>query len=152
MTSQTLPPEKDFWMWKRLQGAPSGLRIWIWWEKRRIPYNLFVIVLSLISIAVYVCSRMMPGLIPPQSKSEDIIPALPIISAAIFGPIIWNACYFIGPLLQIAMFKIKGHNPDDGPRLMKVGLGVSALIVLLPAFFGVIDSFAFLVAHRRLTN
>ena len=95
---------------------------------------------------------MTPGLIPPQSTSEDIVPALPLISAAIFGPIAWNICYFFGPVIEIAIFKTKGHDPNLGPRLMKVCLVVTALMVFLPAVFAVIDSIAFLIAHRKLTS
>lgn len=153
MTFQSLPPKKNLWLWEPLEDAPSALKIWFWWEKRRIPFNIFVLILALISTAIYVCSRMTPGLIPSQSTTEDVVPAMALICAIVFGPIAWNIFYSFGPLWEIASFKIKGvHDSGIGPVLMKIGVGVSAFIILLPAIFGIINSVTFIVSGRKLTN
>jgi hypothetical protein len=153
MTSQSAPPKKNFWLWEPLQEEPSVREIWFWWEKRRVAYNAFVIILAVLSSAIYVCSRMTPGLVPPQSTTEDIVPAMSLISLVIFGPIAWNILYSFGPLLEISVFKAKGiHDSHLGPTLIKLGVGFSAFIVLLPALLGVIDGVTFSVTGKKLTN
>lgn len=154
MTSQFIPPKKNFWLWEPLQKEASVREIWFWWEKRRIAYNAFVMILAVISAAIYVCSRIIPaGHIPSQSTSEDVVPALPLIALFIFGPILWNICYSFGPNLEIAVFKMKGvHDSSFGPVSIKIGVGFSAFIVLLPAVVGVIDSVAFSITGKKLTN
>lgn len=153
MTAQSIPPKKTFWLWEPLQKEPSVSEIWFWWEKRRLAYNAFVIVLAVISAIVYVCSRITPGLIPSQSTSEDILPAMSFVAGAIFCPIVWNICYSFGPILEIAAFKTRGsYDAALGPTLIKIGVVFSGFIVLLPAVLGVIDSVTFSVTGKKLTN
>ncbi len=112
-----------------LSGQISNTRIWIWWEQRRLIYNLFVILTAFVALIMFEYFCATSGLIGPGEDAEE---PMGILLAAIVGPILWNIAYFLGPIAEIMLSK---GNPKRawGPLLLKLGMAFSAFVVSIPA-------------------
>lgn len=112
-----------------------------WWEKRRLPYNLFVGAAGMITVGF-----------------TSIVAALPPFGSVFFPP--WqavamfafmaNVCYTLGPAIEMIVEKIWGRNVlPVGPALYRMGLTFSVGLALLPSlivgFLWVIRMIAFVV-------
>ncbi|MDC4224478.1 MAG: hypothetical protein MPW15_09680 [Candidatus Manganitrophus sp.] len=98
-----------------------------WWELRRIPYNLAVGVVGLISflfffLFIHLAHELKPG--------EDAIEPLALFVA----PILINFAYTAGWVSELLLrfFWRSGPHPV-GPVLLKLGLIFSIAVVLLPS-------------------
>jgi len=99
--------------------------ILIWWEKRRLPYNISLAAAGLASIAWI---GLVEFLIPGEPRFV-LFPWQPIV---VFG-IGANLCYTFGSLLESITFKIWGYGLlPIGPGLYRMGLTFSLGLALLP--------------------
>ncbi len=101
----------------------------VWWELRRIPYNILVGVVGIASLAVFLGSIFSANVLGP---GEDAVEPLALLAA----PIAINICYTAGWLGESVLWVFW---PDKrqffGPLLFKLGLGFSLFVVTLPAIF-----------------
>ena len=107
----------------------SRLEIVVWWEKRRIPYNLIVGVIGFISLLFfYLFIDLAHGVKPGEDAVEPM--------ALILAPIAINICYTGGWLVELILsfFKRNDSRPI-GPILLKAGVIFSIVMVLIPSVF-----------------
>jgi hypothetical protein len=115
------------WFFSRPSEPLSRLGIIAWWEIRRVPYNLIVGVVGIVSLLLFflfidLAHELKPG--------EDAIEPIAIVAA----PFVINICYTIGWIVELLLSAIrrKASSPI-GPVLLKLGVGFSLIIVLLPS-------------------
>ena len=98
----------------------------LWWEKRRLAYNLIVGGVGCATIAVTTALFALPVFRggPPFEF---------IIAGSIFYGIMANLCYCLGPLVELAMYHFWGDEaPRAGPALFRQGLIFSVGLTLFP--------------------
>jgi hypothetical protein len=111
------PPEPPIQLW----------RVILWWELRRIPYNIFVGLYGILCLAIFYWGITTSGHLEP---GEDAIEPLALISA----PFLVNFAYTLGWIVEGAAQVFGRPLPEGaGPRLLKLGLGFSAFVISLPA-------------------
>ena len=104
--------------------SPLGA-IW-WWEARRIPYNLIIGGMGVISLLVYlgcVDTRNIPA-------DQDYFEPMSLFIA----PFVINICYTFGWLVD-APVRLLFPNLDSRytPRLLRAGFAFSMLVITAPA-------------------
>jgi hypothetical protein len=104
----------------------SVLQIVLWWEKRRVPFNILiglVGILSLVLLFIFVGSSITghPG--------EDIVEPISIL----FAPFVINFCYTLGWIVEIAFGGIwKKDEPNFATKLLRFGTGFSLFLISAP--------------------
>ena len=110
-------------------GERSATDIILWWELRRIPYNLIVGTTGLISLSLFYffisrTTELKPG--------EDAVEPIALLAA----PVVMNICYTAGWVVE--GFLDKAHSDEDevlGPKLLRSGLKLSLFVVAIPSVF-----------------
>jgi len=102
----------------------------VWWEIRRIPYNLMLLVLGICTIAIV---ETIGG--HYANPGEDVEEPLGIIFGAIVYGVVANVCYTLGWITEILWL---GTGPDDTKKIRRTrifwaGVVLSACLTLLPA-------------------
>jgi hypothetical protein len=117
------------WFFEPQQLPVRWWRIIRWWELRRIPFNLFIGIYGIICLAIFFwgisgCNILKPG--------EDAIEPLALMAS----PFIANICYTLGWLVELPVrFVYPSLSPNFGPRLLKLGVGFSIIIISFPAVY-----------------
>jgi hypothetical protein len=114
-----------------LFAIPDGPRSWTgiigWWELRRIPYNLIVGFLGLISLFffflfIHLAHELEPG--------EDAVEPIALLAA----PFIINIAYTFGWLGELFLYFIwRQRSNVIGPVLYQLGLTFSIAVIFLPS-------------------
>ena len=117
------------WMFDSEKPGAKWWQVILWWEKRRIPYNILIGAWGIVCLVVFFVAIVNSRELKP---GEDAVEPLALMAA----PFVINACYTLGWLVEIpvrAMFP--GMQPREriGPRLMKAGVGLSLIGASLPA-------------------
>lgn len=117
------------WMFNASTENRSLLKTILWWEYRRIPYNLIIGSIGLCSLLLFYFAISQSGQLKP---GEDAIEPLVLLAS----PIIINIAYTLGWLTEIIvrLFK-KDKDNRTGPILLKLGLGFSLFVVILPSAY-----------------
>ncbi len=118
------------WLFAPVSNEASKRDIWLWWEKRRLIYNLLVIITGLVCTAACPFFLIHSGHL---SGGEDLIEPIALIAAVTVGPVIWNCAYCLGPILDIAAFPQNGRS--IGPELLKLGMVFSVLLLSFPTIY-----------------
>ncbi len=95
----------------------STFQILLWWELRRILYNIIVLAFGILCLVIISALVNVPA-------GEDLIEPFAIIG---FG-ILCNLCYSLGWLTEIFRKKDKRY----GPKMFKIGLYFTLSFVFLP--------------------
>lgn len=104
----------------------SSLQIILWWEIRRIPFNILIGILGLISlILVYVfVDKSVTG-----HPGEDIVEPLSVFAA----PFAINFCYTFGWITELSLGRIwKSREPKLASKLLRFGIIFSVFVISLP--------------------
>ena len=102
-------------------------KVILWWEVRRIAFNLFVAIYGVICLLVFFWAISSSGQLEP---GEDAVEPI----ALLFAPILANLGYSLGWLVEITIRRLQPDiRPNFGPQLFKLGLGFSFLIISAPA-------------------
>lgn len=105
----------------------NSIDIIVWWEVRRIAYNLVVGVWGAICLLIFTWSLDASGHL---EAGEDAIEPLILL----FLPIAVNICYTIGWPVEIVLRKLRPDlNPKLGEFLFRLGLIFSLALISLPA-------------------
>jgi len=105
----------------------------VWWEARRIPFNLIVGLYGVVCLlaffwAITTSVHLQAG--------EDAVEPLALLAA----PIGINLLYTLGWLVEVpSRLVISDLTPQFGPLLLKMGLGLGLLLITLPAAFWIGD-------------
>jgi hypothetical protein len=101
----------------------SNFQILLWWEKRRILYNLIVLCSGIASMTVmYTVVKLKPG--------EDMQEPITILGFVF----LCNLCYTLGWITEISGEKSETY----GPKTFKIGLYFTLFWVFLPAVIHII--------------
>jgi len=95
-----------------------------WWEIRRIPYNLIVLICGLLSLAILSRTVKLEG-------GKDLVEPFLILVFAV----LCNVCYTMGWLTEILIKRNKNY----GPFMYKAGLIFTIIWVFLPAVLHAIN-------------
>ncbi|MGD2045528.1 MAG: hypothetical protein PVJ80_12105 [Gemmatimonadota bacterium] len=102
----------------------SAGAIILWWEGRRLAFNLCVGSAGVVSLfAVTGVAAIHDGVF--------VLPYL-LVPAGVFG-VLANACYLLGPAAEILIHAVWGRRVlPTGPTLYRMGLTFSVGLALLP--------------------
>ena len=121
------------WFFYAPDGERTALQIISWWEIRRIPFNILVGtvgVISMVLLFVFVDSSV------TAQSGEDIVEPL----AVLIAPFGINFAYTFGWLGEIALSRIwKVVDPELGAKLLRFGTALTLFLITLPSLiWGVI--------------
>jgi hypothetical protein len=118
------------WRWlfsSAEERTPGG--IILWWEVRRIPYNLIVGAVGLCSVMLFFLFISISGKLQP---GEDAVEPMALIAA----PFLINIAYTGGWIAELIVgFLRRDTTHAVGPFLFKLGLTFSLILAALPAGF-----------------
>ncbi|MHB1001540.1 MAG: hypothetical protein ACYC27_20055 [Armatimonadota bacterium] len=120
------------WRWFISQPEPDakGIEVYVWWEQRRIPYNIIVGLGGIVSLVLFFLFIIMSGHLEP---GEDAVEPLALIMSAIVGPPIINLCYTAGWVADILSRAVFKRHRSASLALFIAGTLFSLLIIGLPA-------------------
>lgn len=112
------------------QPSPASWRgAILWWELRRIPYDILVALFGVFCLMVYAWGIITSGQLEP---GEDVVEPMGILAAAL----VVNICYTLGWLVEAsARMLVPSLSTRFGPLLMKMGIGLSFLLISVPAVY-----------------
>ena len=123
------------WLFARPPGT-SGWQVLMWWEKRRVPFNIVIGTYGVLSLLIFFWALSSSGQLMP---GEDAVEPM----ALLLAPFGINMLYTLGWLVEIpARSLLPGLPLSFGPVLLRVGLALGLFFSTLPA--------AFWVAYRLL--
>jgi hypothetical protein len=115
------------WMFSVPAGDHSDLRVVLWWERRRLPYNLIIGLVGLCSFALFALGISQSG---ELTHGEDAVEPLALPAALVLA----NLAYTGGWITEIAARRFSpGRAAPLGPRLLRVGLALSIGLELAPS-------------------
>lgn len=121
--------ETTDWLFKTQFPPIPWWRIILWWEMRRVPFNLVIGICSVFSLVIFYWSILGSGHLQP---GEDAVEPL----AFIVAPVVFNICYTLGWLLELSMRAILPSLPSEfGPCLLRLGMGFSLFVISIPALY-----------------
>jgi hypothetical protein len=100
-----------------------------WWERRRVPYNLFLAVVGLPSLLLFYWTMNASHSVPP---GEDAVEPMAVIVA----PVLANIAYTLGWIAE-GVGRNRPWVSPAGPRLMRMGLWFSLFVVVFPSLVGI---------------
>ena len=89
--------------------------IFVWWESRRVPYNLMLAVVGIPCFIVFMASILASGQLEP---GEDAVEPIALMAA----PFLFNIAYTAGWICEMGLRLVSLRG--SGPLLMKLGVGV----------------------------
>ncbi len=99
----------------------------LWWERRRIAYNLTVGGVGFVSLILFLICITPEGVLAPGEEALEPL-------AVVFAPIAMNICYSAGWLLESLLRAVRPeHQRPFGPLLMRAGFAFSLIVVTLPS-------------------
>jgi hypothetical protein len=102
-------------------------RVIVWWEVRRIPFNVIVGAYGFLCLAVFFWAVTTSGHLAP---GEDAVEPLALLAAP-FGI---NALYTLGWLIEVPLrFLLRNLSPRFGPVLLALGLALGLFLITVPA-------------------
>ena len=118
----------------RSEPVQSTWQVIAWWEARRVPYNLLVGVMGVVSIALCLAT----AILCEHFLNEPIgwpDPPLFAIFAIVAYAIMANLCYTGGWVAELIVGKVwPGEGKSFGIISFTLGLVFSMLLTLLPGF------------------
>ena len=100
-----------------------------WWEERRVAYNLIVGATGCATIVGTTLILSIPG----NFGGGQGPPLVLLLGGAVVYGFLANLCYFLGPLTELAMYRLWGDEaPRAGPALFRQGLIFSVGLTLFP--------------------
>jgi hypothetical protein len=102
----------------------------LWWERRRLAYNLIVCVAGAIGMTAYLMLDARYG-----DRCVGDMAALQLIAGFVGA----NVCYSAGWILEALVRTQRRPSASFGPRLFAAGLAVSLAVVALPAVMVLVE-------------
>jgi hypothetical protein len=115
------------WLFAVPKDLPSWWRVIVWWEIRRIPFNLIIAVYGLLCLMIFFWAITSSGHLEP---GEDAVEPMALIAA----PFIVNICYTTGWFVELAArMMIPSLSTRFSSALLKIGIGFSLFVISIPA-------------------
>ena len=117
------------WMFSVPSGERSKLKIILWWELRRIPYNIIVGAAGIVSVVMFYFFTANE----PIEDGEDIGEPIMLFIA----PLLMNAAYTLGWIVETSSRKefwqrFFDDERETGPRFLTLGLKFSIAVIWVP--------------------
>jgi hypothetical protein len=120
------------WVARRSGSLPSRAVI-LWWEARRVPYNVIVGGVGLISSAIMVAVAFTCESLDGTPIGLPDPPAFAIVGVLLYG-VLANACYTGGWITELIVAKVWSVETSRfGPIAFTLGTVFSVLLTLAPA-------------------
>lgn len=117
------------WLFAQQQTPIRSRSVIVWWELRRIPFNLLLLGYGALCLSVFLWGILGCGILQP---GEDAVEPLALIAA----PVAANVCYTLGWLVEFPARQLfPSLSPEFGPRLLRLGLGLTAFLISIPAIY-----------------
>lgn len=115
------------WLFADSRNPDSPWRVILWWELRRIPFNIIIGIYGVLCLVIFFFSILTSGHLKP---GEDAVEPMAIMAAP-FGI---NFLYTLGWLVEVPARIFKPDlSPRFGPLLLKLGIGLGMFLITLPA-------------------
>jgi hypothetical protein len=119
--------------WRWFLGSPSEplspSKTILWWEVRRIHYNVFLSLLACVALPIFFLEVMRSGYLKPGEDAEE---PLALLAALVLA----NMAYTFGWMTEIVVNVVRRSSARRvGPALLRAGLIFSAVVVLAPAVY-----------------
>lgn len=116
-------------MFEREEAPRNSWAVVVWWEARRVFFNLVVGVYGFACLIVFFIAIASTGIL---KAGEDAVEPISLCAA----PFLINILYTLGWLVEIPLRLVApGVSPQVGPLLLKAGLGLGLALVSLPAVY-----------------
>lgn len=120
------------WFFAREQPLKAWWPVIVWWELRRIPFNLSIGAYGIVCLGLFYWAILSSGTLQP---GEDAVEPLALMAA----PFLVNICYTCGWLVELLARRARPSlSPRFGPWLLKLGLTFSLLVISGPAVYWLI--------------
>lgn len=130
------------WLSSRPPEVLDPLQIILWWEVRRIPYNVIVGASGSMSLCVFYLLLRASGEV---TSGEDAFEPLVLL----MSPVVINICYTLGWMVEIPIDSVLQDTKAVGPALYKFGTLFSIVVVWSPAVVtGLTSFFQFLLKSQ----
>ena len=117
------------WMFSVREAERSAIDIILWWELRRIPYNIIVGIAGLFSLPLFYFFISRTNVLKP---GEDAVEPIALLAA----PVVMNICYTAGWVVEGFLEKARSDEEEVlGPTLLRSGLKLSLFVIILPSLF-----------------
>ena len=118
---------KRAWQWlvSRPDEQLRPIQIVLWWEARRIPYNLIVVGAVVADLALLLLVIRPTGRLPLGVKVNPI--------GLVLAPFLINILYTGGWVAELVLWLMWKPHPRTGPILFVVGTALSIAIFTIPA-------------------
>lgn len=125
-----VPPERERSAWEVI----------VWWESRRILYNVLIAVVGGTNLVLFLFFSSRPGMLPP---GEDAVEPLAVFAAPIFA----NICYTAGWIAELVLRGLfRARAQQAGFWLLTLGVAFSLVVTAIPTLIG---AFAWLTHGAR---
>ena len=115
------------WLLKAPQEPRRWWQVVLWWEVRRIPFNVIIVIFGSISLPIF---YLFLNLAHRLKLGEDAIEPM----ALFIAPFLVNFFYTLGWISELLFrFSLGDGLNGVGPILFKLGLIFSVFIVFLPS-------------------
>lgn len=119
------------WLFASPQGPHGAWSVVVWWEARRIPFNVIISMYGTLCLVIYFWAIATSGHLQP---GEDAVEPIALLVA----PFAVNMLYTLGWLVEVpTRILVPVLSPRFGPLLLKVGLGLGLFLITLPAAYWV---------------
>jgi len=100
----------------------------VWWEIRRIPYNLALLAVGLVSVfaIVWIGSRLVPA-------GEDFVEPIGLLLGVVVYAVLANVCYSFGWMTELIWSEDAGERLAIRARFFRNGFLFSVGLTGLPA-------------------
>jgi hypothetical protein len=120
-----IPTRFFLWLFRPLEPEARVFDVLLWWEKRRVAYNLLVFVWGVAGLLIFFLS--IPGDLHVEWMWIDLVIAL---LQSVFSI---NFCYTLGWIVAMpGAWLAPESKPWLSPLLMKWGLALTALVIAAP--------------------
>jgi hypothetical protein len=117
------------WYFSVPEEPRSGVDVVVWWEVRRIPYNLIILLAGVVSLPLFLLFiQLAHGLRPGEDAVEPM--------ALIVAPFAVNIAYTAGWIAELFLRLVwRDRSPAVAPAFLKLGLSFSLFVVFFPTAF-----------------
>jgi hypothetical protein len=140
-----------FRLFQRREDQMNSLQIILWWEARRLFFNIVVGIAGLITVCTLLFSAMMAEKLVSEPIDWPNPPIFAIIGVVLYA-IGANVCYTAGWLAELISREVWGDTVKSFAEIsFTLGIIFSFLLTLLPgalALFAVLARFVFIQAMK----
>ena len=115
------------WLFDEPPTPVTPWRAFVWWEKRRIPFNVVVGAYGVICLLILFAAVGSSG---HREPGEDVVEPLLLLLA----PVGINALYTLGWLVEVPLRLVsRDIESEFGPLLLRLGLSLGFIFMAIPA-------------------